>query len=277
MFSISAVIPYRNNQASVARTIDSLRQQTYPLAEILLINDGSDSLPSWLIQQEDIRFVSFTTSRGRGAVRAFAIEHVQSDLILFCDASIILPKTFAAQAADWLDYPHVAAAFGRIRQEHTHTASDRWRARHLFKEKALVSLTHNSLLATYGCLIRRNAALEAGNFNPLLIHSEDVDLGIRLLDSGLDVIFDPALYAICTVSNTIPHVLERYWRWHAGPSESISLKGYLKQIYFSLKVMAMQDLEDFDLLCLFISLFSPHYQFFKTLRQNKCNLATRRH
>ena len=274
MLSISAVIPYKNNQASVGRTIDSLRQQTYPLFEILLINDGSEFLPSWLIQQEDIRIVSFTTTRGRGAVRAFAIEHVQSELILFCDASIMLPLTFAAKAVEWLDYPHVAAAFGRIRQERTRTASDRWRARHLFKEKASVGLTHNALLATYGCLIRRKAALESGNFNPLLIHSEDVDLGMRLLGSGLDVIFDPDLYAICSVSNTIPHVLERYWRWHAGPGEAISFKAYLKQIYFSLKVMALEDLADFDLSSLFITLVSPHYQFFKSLRQDKSSLSS---
>jgi cellulose synthase/poly-beta-1,6-N-acetylglucosamine synthase-like glycosyltransferase len=267
MLTIIAAVPFYNNQDSIARTIDSLKQQTYPLSGILVINDGSKSLPAWLINQEGISLFSFNTNRGRGAVRAFAIEQAHTDLILFCDASIALPENFAAQAAEWFSDSQVAGVFGRLRQERGTSIVDRWRARHLFKEKAGACVSRAGLLATYSCLLRRSAVLEAGNFNPYLVHSEDAELGHRLLDKGLDVIFDPALSAFSTVSNTLPQVLERYWRWHVGADEGVDFKKYIKQIYFSLKVMALQDLAEGDLLSVPISLFVPHYQFWRSWRQ----------
>jgi hypothetical protein len=62
-------------------------------------------------------------------------------------------------------------------------------------------------------------------------------------------------------------VLERYWRWHAGADEGVDFRKYIKQIYFSLKVMALQDLAEGDLLSVPISLFVPHYQFWRSWRQ----------
>lgn len=269
MFTISGVIPYHNNHASVARTINSLRQQSYPLSKILLIDDGSTVLPEWLSQQECIRVKSFKTTRGRGAVRAFAIEQTDTDLILFCDATNALPNGFASMAVHWFSDPRIAAVFGRVCQEKTSNVVDRWRARHLFKERAAACVSRQAVLATYGCLVRRTAVLEAGNFNSSLVHSEDAELSQRLLANGFDVIFDPALSATCTVSNTLPQVLERYWRWHAGADAPVSLKNYFKQIIYSIKVMVPQDLSEADFLSVPISLIVPHVQLWKSWRQQR--------
>ena len=269
MLTIAGVVPYCNNPGSVARAIDSLRQQTYPLSEILLIDDGSTVLPEWLIQKEFIRVKRFKTTRGRGAVRAFAIEQAETDLILFCDATIALPNSFASMAVHWFADQLVAGVFGRVCQENAAHVVDRWRARHLFKERAAVSVSRQATLSTGGCLIRRTAVLEAGNFNSSLVHSEDAELGQRLLANGFDVIFDPALSAMCTVSNTLPQVLERYWRWHAGADNAISLKNYIKQIVYSLKVMVPQDLSEADFLSVPISLIVPHVQLWKSLREQR--------
>jgi GT2 family glycosyltransferase len=142
---------------------------------------------------------------------------------------------------------------------------DRWRGRHLFKEKNPPTIRHKTSLITWGTIVRKSIVLEAGNYNKHLCHSEDFDLGKRLLQRGYDVIFDPNLKVLSNSSDTIWQVLDRYWRWYVGKDEEVSIKGYLKAIVYSVKVMAIQDFNAGDPLSIMISLFSPHYNFWRTL------------
>ena len=125
---------------------------------------------------------------------------------------------------------------------------------------------HNASLGAGGCgLIRKSAVLAVGNFNPLLRHSEDEELGERLLAAGYDIVFDPSATYICNVRNTLTQVLERYWRWNAGSDEINwkirSWRSYLKNIVYSVKVMAREDIKNGDLAASCISLICPHYGF----------------
>ena len=84
------------------------------------------------------------------------------------------------------------------------------------------------------------------------------------LELGVDVIFDPSLQVSSGVSNTNLGVLQRYWRWHAGEREQVSLSSYIRQVWYSLRVLVIRDIADGDLLAVPLSLFSPHYQFWKS-------------
>lgn len=270
MNSLSAYVPCFNNQHSVGRTLISLRRQLPAIDDLFLVDDASVDASVAVATQLGVSVVVMPRNLGRGAVRAIAIEKAQSEFLLSCDATNFLPADFSAQAMRWFADANVGAVFGRICQECPSSLADRWRGRHLFKEKAEMTVQHRALLSTYGCILRRSAVLQVGNFNPNLRHSEDADLGRRLLDEGFDVIFDPDLLVICSVSNTMLQVLERYWRWYAGAEEEVNPRVYLKQIWFSIKVMAIQDLQDGDVLAALVSLFSPHYQFWKSLAGKLC-------
>jgi GT2 family glycosyltransferase len=116
-------------------------------------------------------------------------------------------------------------------------------------------------LITYGTLMRRSAVLEVGNFDPQLRHSEDKELGERLLAKGYHIVFDPSVAVFCNVENSLGQVLERYWRWHAGSDEAISVHTYFRNVFFSLKCMACEDLKVGDPSSVLISLLCPHVQF----------------
>jgi hypothetical protein len=90
-------------------------------------------------------------------------------------------------------------------------------------------------------------------------------MGERLLIAGYDNVFDPRTPVYCNTQNTLPEVLERYWRWYAGIAESVSWLAYLKNVVFSVKWMAMTDLANGDLPVALISLLCPHYQFWRSL------------
>jgi hypothetical protein len=106
---------------------------------------------------------------------------------------------------------------------------------------------------------------QVGGYNGSLRHTEDAELGDRLLAAGFDVVYDPRLIIASIASNTLGQVLERHWRWYAGPNPSANWREYYKSIGYSIKCMAWADLRAGDPLCIPVSLLSPHYRFWRSL------------
>ncbi len=199
------------------------------------------------------------------------MDEAKNGLVLCCDATNVLSTDFVEKALPWFGNTSIAAVYGRITQAAARTAAERWRGRHLYRLSQSAAVRHHARLSTYGALVRARAVRQVGGYNPRLRHTEDGDLGERLLAAQWDVVYDPRLEAVSISSNSLGQVLERFWRWNAGKEETISWARYLRQIVFSVKVMARQDLRDHDPLSVPISLFSPHYQFWKSWRRRFTN------
>ncbi|HEY3855113.1 MAG TPA: glycosyltransferase [Verrucomicrobiae bacterium] len=265
---ISAYIPCFNNASTLAAALHSIRGQSVPIQELIVIDDGSKDSAGKVAQDFGAKFIRHEKNAGRGAARSRGITEAANDFILSCDATNALALDFVERALPWFESQKVAAVFGRMWQEDNSTAILRWRGRHLFKTNAQQTLNRRAPLATGGVLFRKSHVLAAGNFDACLRHSEDADLGGRLLAQGYEVIFDPAIHVFSLAVNTLLEVLERYWRWYAGKDEEVSWKLYFRQIVYSLKVMARQDMRAGDLLGVPISLIVPHYQFWCSLWRN---------
>ena len=120
---------------------------------------------------------------------------------------------------------------------------------------------------TYGTLVKKSIILNAGNFDPRLQHSEDEDLGQRLLNLGYKSIGDPKLITYSEVDNSLIQVLERHWRWHIGKREDLNFKSYLHIIRGSLNPMVIEDFKSGDPLASLISLLYPHFFLIKTIKR----------
>jgi len=189
------------------------------------------------------------------------MAEAQHELVLGCDATLILDRYFLEKALPWFSNAQIAGVFGRVRGGAALSVADRWRERHLFQSSLTSEVRHHASFATYCCLVRKSAVEEVGGFNAMLRAGEDADLGERLLGAGFDVICDPLLQATSIQSNSVMEVLERYARWNTR--NRMSLLGYLRQLNYALKVMAVKDLKATDPLGACISLLAPHYQFWR--------------
>jgi glycosyltransferase involved in cell wall biosynthesis len=261
---ISAYVPCFNNAATIRNAVNSLLAQTLRPAEVVVVDDGSIDGSVERLRALDVRIIRHDRNLGRGAVRARAMHEAVHDLVLCCDATNVLEPSFAENALPWFENERVAAVVGRITQVSAPNVIDRWRGRHLFKVDVSQTIEHNGLLSTWGALVRASSARAVGGFDPELRHSEDRDLGGRLRAAQFDVVHDPRLRVICITSNTLGEVLERYWRWYAGTDESTSWHDYWRAIGYSLKGMVVADLGAADPLSVPISLFVPHFQFWRS-------------
>ncbi|MBC8063835.1 MAG: glycosyltransferase, partial [Chlorobia bacterium] len=209
--------------------------------------------------------VTLHANRGRGAARARAIMETDADLLLSVDGTSALAVDFLELTSPWFEDPKVAAVYGRIGQLPPKGAVDRWRGRHLYKLEERHEPQFVQSLASGGGLLRRSAILEVGNFDASLRHSEDFDLGERLFAAGWKIVYEPRARLTTLVSNSLLQVFERYWRWHAGVNPKFGLSGYLRHWWYSVKVIAAEDIRSGDLACAAMTLFLPHYCAWRSL------------
>jgi glycosyltransferase involved in cell wall biosynthesis len=255
---VSAYVPCYNARTTLPAAVQSVVDQTVSAAEIFVVDDGSTDRSGELSGVKIVRLIS---NAGRGAARARAMAVALHDLVLGCDATVILDRYFLENAMPWFKSDGIAAVFGRVYGGAAFGAADRWRERHLFQSSLSLDVRHHASLATGCCVVRKSAVEEVGGFNATLRGGEDADLGERLLAAGFDVIFDPQLKATSGLGTSVMDVLERYARWNT--LSRMSAQGYLRQLSYAVKVMAVKDLKARDPLGVCISLLAPHYQFWK--------------
>lgn len=83
---ISAVIPAYNCAAFISTAIESALAQTYPLVEIIVVDDGSRDETATIAARYPKTRVIRTENRGQGAARNTAIAASRGEWIAFLDA-----------------------------------------------------------------------------------------------------------------------------------------------------------------------------------------------
>ena len=267
MTAITACIPYYNNKDTIRSVIKSIESQQTSIQEIIVWDDGSKESPKEFLKSNNLHIKSNSYTKGRGSVRNSLCREASNEIILFCDATNTLPSNFVNIGITHFQNPMCAAVSGLIINDKSlQGTSIRWRGRHLFKEKFKFGTTHQNVhnLTTYGTLIRRSVVLEVGNFNENLWHSEDKELGKRIVAAGYKMIGDPKLFVRSIKYDSWISVLERYWRWYGGIDGEMNFLDYCHSIKASFKPMIMDDLLANDIPSALLSFVCPHYGYMNT-------------
>ena len=270
---VSAYIPAYNNEKTIKDAINSLKNQSYKIEDIFIIDDGSSDQTASIAQNLGVKVFFNQKNMGRGFTRAKAMQLAKHDFVVSCDATNELDVNFVRDGIAGFTDDNVSSIFGKISSKITRGTVNKWRSIHLFKENADYGhgFIKSNLFITYGAIVRKSHIINVGNFNPAFKHSEDEDMAERLLQSGYTLLSNHDLNVFCNIENTIQEVLERYWRWHFGRHEEMTFKDYLHSIKNSIKPMAQEDLRLGNWACIGLSLICPHYCFFKNLSNNRIN------
>jgi glycosyltransferase involved in cell wall biosynthesis len=264
---VSAYIPCFNNEETLNACIESVKNQTLLVDELFVVDDGSSDASIKIIESKDIRVVKMKVNQGRGAVRNKAMEIARNEWVLSCDATLSLEKKFVEKATKHLQQKNLAAVYGKVITQNENNAVDRWKSKYLYRKGEFFGKIESSTFLSGGAIVRRSAVMKIGNYNTLYKHSEDRELGDRLIKSGFKILSDDNMRMSCHRRDSLFKVYERYWRWNTR--SDISIYSYIKNVYYSLKEMVMKDLMENDFPKALISLFQPHYSFFKSIIETK--------
>lgn len=187
---ISVIIPVFNRRHTLLRALNSVRAQTRPVDEIIVIDDGStDGTAEWVRGNcPDVTLIE-QPNRGVSAARNVGIARAQGDWIAFLDSDDEwLPEKIERQLS------HLQQAGSqevdnrsiyrlchtdeiwirngkRVNPMHKHAKSGGW----IF-ERCLPMC----VISPSSALIRRDLFIEAGLFDETLPACEDYDLWLRI-------------------------------------------------------------------------------------------------
>jgi glycosyltransferase involved in cell wall biosynthesis len=116
--AISVVIPVRNGAPFIRRAIESVRAQTLPAAELLIVDDGStDGTNAVLDELGGLRRLGDGQNRGQAAALNLGVAESRHGLLAFLDADDVwMPDKLARQVAVLSGAPNLEAVFGHVRE-----------------------------------------------------------------------------------------------------------------------------------------------------------------
>lgn len=123
-YTISAILPcYNEDKDAVLKAIDSLFQQSYPIQEILFIDDGSSNQEAFLAVKElsmqshlnnRLKAIRFEENVGKKKVQQHGFEICQGEIFMLFDSDSEISSTVVEEMVGNFDSEKVGAVVGKI-------------------------------------------------------------------------------------------------------------------------------------------------------------------
>lgn len=183
--TVSAIIPCYNAAVTIERAVQSLLQQSVPIDEIIVVNDGSTdgslAVLRTLEKSHTQLFIIEQKNRGVSGARNRAIAVAQGEFLLTLDADDYFENTFVEKA---LNKFIESANYGAVMCGYVRVVDNKKVLPYIPAEISLKScLLNNGALS---CLLfKKKVIIEAGGYDEAMVNGyEDWDLNIRILKLG---------------------------------------------------------------------------------------------
>lgn len=194
---LSVVIPVNNGGCDFERCLRGLRDSSWTDYELVVVDDGSTDGTAELARRFGARVLHNPRKLGPAAARNEGAMVAEAPLIFFVDADVeVHPDAIARALARFEADPNLVGLFGSY-DDHPAAPGFVSRFRNLLHHYVHQSGTFVDDIRpahTFwtGCgLIRRDAFLEAGGFDPQLYRRpaiEDIEFGYRITRAGRRIV-----------------------------------------------------------------------------------------
>ena len=221
MRAVTLYIPSYNVAATLAPTIEGALAQTYPIAEILVINDGSTDATVEIASRyagRNVRVVNHAKNRGLAAARNTAFAEAKTELVAALDGDCIAHPEWLATLVAYLEDPTIVAAGGRLIETVLNCTADRFRKCYMNQDWGLSVRRDPQFMYGNNSVMRREAVLAAGGYDERhRTNGEDFAVSQNLAKAGWHTVYDPQATVRHLRSDTTRSVLEGFWRyWRFG-------------------------------------------------------------
>lgn len=183
---VSAIITAYNSEDFVAEAISSVLEQTCPVDEIVVVDDGSTDHTRDIVEQfsqRGVRYI-YQENGGPGAARNCGIRETSGELIAFLDADDVWLKDKIKMQREFLsEHPEVALVSG-FAWWWNMIEDDRFISGEVPKSIASLRrdiMVHNKIGNPSRVMLRRSVFSEVGVFDKNIRWGQDWDLWIRII------------------------------------------------------------------------------------------------
>lgn len=181
MTLVTAVIPCYNGEKYLATAIASVRAQTRPVDEVLVVDDRSTDRSRDVAREAGATVVTLEKNSGPSAARNAGLRLAEGDLVAFLDADDVWTATHCALVVGLLEQaPEAVLGFGRAAYHELPRVVSPASIPAGVPVDALEPMIRENLVTQSAAVVRRDVALAAGGYDTSMRHSEDYDLWLRL-------------------------------------------------------------------------------------------------
>ncbi|MCW5849810.1 MAG: glycosyltransferase [Anaerolineae bacterium] len=212
---VTAAVPCYNGGRWVADCVASLRVQTRPPDDLLVIDDGSTDDSAAQAERAGAQVIRHGVNQGLAVGRNTALAHATGNILVFVDVDATAEPDLIETLLTGFTGAEVGGVGGQGIEAHLETRADEWRARHArqwFGPRPLANAPYLSgLCSAYRC----DALRSVGGFNTgLRTNAEDVDMGLRLRRAGYRLVYLPAARVYHQRADTLPSLVKTMDRWY---------------------------------------------------------------
>jgi len=210
---VSLYIPCYNVEKYIGRCLASILKQTYPIEEILIIDDGSTDNTIKIASKYPVRIVRHSENRGLAAARNTAIANAKNEFIASLDADCVASPTWLEKLMDNFVEENVAGVGGRLIEKYTSSLGDKWRSVHLRQDQGEIRKSVDALPGC-NCVYRKSVLKKVGGYNERYkTNFEDIDLSYRVRAKNYKLIYTPDAIVFHMCRDSVSSAVRRAWRF----------------------------------------------------------------
>ena len=187
----------------------------FPFSKVVVVDDGSTEPLTFQAPEKSkapCRVVRCETNEGLAAARNHALDHVDTEWILFIDSDVLPDEAFLARLADVLNGSQADGVGFHVREHHRQSDWDFYRAceRDAFNNVQGRAEWVSGLLCAY----RADTLRAVNGFDPTFrTNGEDVDVGYRLTRGGKSLVRLPEVCGEHYRKDSIGSFLRMHYRY----------------------------------------------------------------
>ena len=215
---VSVIIPCFKNSSTLSEAIDSVLAQSYPVNEIIVVNDCSPETPeinSIINSYPSVRYVVNSRNIGLAASRNVGANLSTSELLSFLDADDLLhPQKIELQCSIYT--PGIAVSCNNLRFKNISDI-----VLPSFSHKFVLQYFYKSYCFLFGnkvtgasLLIAKSDFISQRGYDETLKSCEDFDLSLRLLSQQVTIAnINLPLYYYRESPNSLSNSLQGILKW----------------------------------------------------------------
>jgi poly-beta-1,6-N-acetyl-D-glucosamine synthase len=225
---LTVLIPAYNEAESVADTILSLKAQTVPPAEIIVIDDCSTDGTGAIAERLGVRVVRPETNTGsKAGAQNHALPLVRTEFVMAIDADTTLAPNAVELLHPSFEDPRVAAACGFVIPRHVRTVWERGRyVEYLFAFTFYKQVQdyYGKPMISSGCfsMYRTDLLRQEGGWSTRTL-AEDMDLTWSFYRAGRAVRFVPEAVSYPIEPHDFGFMRKQLRRWSHGFLQNVRL------------------------------------------------------
>jgi glycosyltransferase involved in cell wall biosynthesis len=190
--TVSVIVPARNSAATLPACLRALQSQSYPPAEIIVVDDGSTDGTAGIAHQFGVTVLTQAHS-GPAAARNRGAQQARGELLLFTDAD-------CAPAPDWIEQliepfkdPTIHVTKGTYRTRQPELAARFVQQEYQDRYDRMAGRPEIDFVDTYSAAYRRQVFAKTGGFDERFRvgQHEDIEFSFRLAGLGYRMVFVP--------------------------------------------------------------------------------------